>query len=262
MHISPNVTAKTFRLTKNEAIPTPFIYPDSASVRTGISNLSRLFIGKKIGIIGLGGTGSYILDLVAKTPVEEIHLFDDDKFCQHNAFRTPGAAALEDVSGNLAKIEYLKNIYSKMHKGIINHLQKVDVSSQETLAALSFVFLSIDNGQSRKEISELLFQVGVPFIDVGMGLDVCSGENGEISGICRVSFGSSNTTDFFRKNVPFSEGKDDIYNTNIQVADLNALNAALAVIRWKKYLGYYHDSSKEVLSSFTVDTNAVGRAPN
>jgi hypothetical protein len=37
---------------------------------------------------GLGGTGSYILDLVSKTPVNEILLFDSDDFLQHNAFRS------------------------------------------------------------------------------------------------------------------------------------------------------------------------------
>ena len=33
-------------------------------------------------------------------------------------------------------------------------------------------------------------------------------------------------------------GEDD-YSSNIQVADLNALNAILAIIRWKRYLGFY-----------------------
>ncbi|MBK8460316.1 MAG: ThiF family adenylyltransferase, partial [Micropruina sp.] len=33
-------------------------------------------------------------------------------------------------------------------------------------------------------------------------------------------------------------GEDD-YSSNIQVAELNALNAALAVIRWKRHLGFY-----------------------
>ena len=52
----------------------------------------------KVAIIGLGGTGSYILDMLAKTPVSEIHLFDGDDFLTHNAFRSPGAASLDDLS--------------------------------------------------------------------------------------------------------------------------------------------------------------------
>ena len=52
---------------------------------------------KKIIILGLGGTGSYILDLVAKTPVKEIHLYDGDTFYQHNAFRSPGAPSSDEL---------------------------------------------------------------------------------------------------------------------------------------------------------------------
>ena len=52
---------------------------------------------KKVVIVGLGGTGGYLLDLLAKTPIEEIHLYDDDIFGTHNAFRAPGAASLDDA---------------------------------------------------------------------------------------------------------------------------------------------------------------------
>jgi hypothetical protein len=43
------------------------------------------------------------LDFVAKTPVEEIHLFDSDVFLQHNAFRAPGAINKERFSEHLKK---------------------------------------------------------------------------------------------------------------------------------------------------------------
>jgi hypothetical protein len=33
---------------------------------------------------------------------------------------------------------------------------------------------------------------------------------------------------------------DDIYSENIQIADLNALNAVLAVMWWKKHAGVYY----------------------
>ena len=71
----------------------------------------------RIAIVGLGGTGSYVLDLVAKTSVREIHLFDDDLFLQHNAFRAPGAASLDDLRRQLTKVQYLHDLYSKMRSG-------------------------------------------------------------------------------------------------------------------------------------------------
>ena len=42
---------------------------------------------------------------------------------------------------------------------------------------------------------------------------------------------------------------------NIQVADLNALNACLAVIRWKKLFGFYRDLEREHHTLYTVDGN-------
>jgi tRNA A37 threonylcarbamoyladenosine dehydratase len=51
-----------------------------------------------------GGTGSYVLDFVAKTPVKEIHLFDGDIFDQHNAFRAPGAPSGEELEQRLKKV--------------------------------------------------------------------------------------------------------------------------------------------------------------
>ena len=63
------------------------MYPDTNSGRAGITGLTECFDSMKIAIVGLSGTGSYVLDKVAKVPFKEIHLFDDDVFMNHNAYR-------------------------------------------------------------------------------------------------------------------------------------------------------------------------------
>jgi hypothetical protein len=40
-------------------------------------------------------------------------------------------------------------------------------------------------------------------------------------------------------------------------ADLNALNAAMAVIRWKKLCGFYADLRHEHFSAYTIEGNAL-----
>ena len=50
---------------------------------------------------------------------------------------------------------------------------------------------------------------------------------------------------------------NDDYDSNIQVADLNALNAALAVIKWKKLCGFYLDFVKEHHSTYSIDCNML-----
>jgi hypothetical protein len=47
------------------------------------------------------------------------------------------------------------------------------------------------------------------------------------------------------------------YAHNIQVAELNALNASLAVVRWKKHFGFYNDLEREHNCTYTVDGNAL-----
>ena len=47
------------------------------------------------------------------------------------------------------------------------------------------------------------------------------------------------------------------YDRNVQTAELNALNATLAVIKWKKLCGFYIDLEKEHHSTYTIDGNEM-----
>jgi hypothetical protein len=91
--LDKSLTACTYILVPDEDEQSIFNYYDTNSSRASIELINDKLKGQKIAIIGLGGTGSYILDLISKTPVSEIHLFDGDYFLQHNSFRAPGAAS-------------------------------------------------------------------------------------------------------------------------------------------------------------------------
>src|SRR6185437_16361273 len=96
--IDAAVTAKTFPvITPDNDSDEPFNYTDTASSRAEIVAVTKKLALPKIAILGMGGTGSYVLDLVAKTPAKEIHLYDGDTFYQHNAFRSPGAPSGEEL---------------------------------------------------------------------------------------------------------------------------------------------------------------------
>ena len=53
----------------------PLVYRDTNTTRAGLTALNSRFRGHTIAIVGVGGTGSYILDQVAKTWVDRILLF-------------------------------------------------------------------------------------------------------------------------------------------------------------------------------------------
>lgn len=50
---------------------------------------------------------------------------------------------------------------------------------------------------------------------------------------------------------------NDAYRTNLQMVELNALSAAIAVIRWKKLCGFYVETETETTSLYAVDGNAM-----
>lgn len=105
--IDSSATAKTYITPLDTDDDSVFLYADTASSRSGTVMLAERLAGQKVAIVGLGGTGSYILDFVAKTPVAEIHLFDRDRFYSHNAFRAPGAASLDLLRTAPYKVDYL-----------------------------------------------------------------------------------------------------------------------------------------------------------
>jgi len=50
---------------------------------------------------------------------------------------------------------------------------------------------------------------------------------------------------------------DDLYRSNIQIAELNAMNAVLAVLRWKRMCGYLLDDSGDHDCTFTSSLNRI-----
>lgn len=249
----PSQTSKTFNkiITDEESI---FEYVDTNASRAGIDNYNVKLHNKKIAIIGLGGTGSYILDLVAKTAVKEIHLFDGDVFNQHNAFRTPGAAKKEVFSQHITKISYLKNNYKNMHKGIIEHEEYIDNSNKEQLKQFDFIFISIDSGDAKKVIIDELIKNKIPFIDTGIGIRKTKNS---LAGEIRISlFDESNYEEIFNY-VDFGESKDDVYGSNIQIAECNSLNATLAVIKWKKYFSVYADEINKFQDGYSIEMGEI-----
>jgi hypothetical protein len=140
-----------------------------------------------------------------------------------------------------------------MHSGIVDHVTYINVANVDELRGMDFVFLCVDKGSVKNVIVQKLEEFNIPFADVGMGIDL----NGNaLGGIVRITASTQKKRDHFRDRVSFGDGADgNEYNRNIQIADLNALNAAFAVIKWKKHFGFYRDMKAEHHSQYTIDTN-------
>lgn len=255
--IDPNVTAMTFPVIESKREESVFNYIDTASSRAEITAVTKKLELGKVAIVGMGGTGSYVLDLVSKTPVKEITIFDGDKFSQHNAFRSPGAPSVDDLKKESLKVVYFKELYSKMHRNIVANENYIDSSNVDQLQGMDFVFLCLDRGETKLLIVEKLEEMSIPFVDVGMGVQLV---DGALIGILRTTTSTDQKREHVRgKNrIPFSEGDgNNEYSRNIQIADLNALNAAFAVVKWKKLFSFYTDLENEHFSAYTIDGNAL-----
>ena len=253
--IDPAVTPRTFAVVTSAETDSVFLYVDTATSRAGINVATSKLELSQIAIIGVGGTGSYVLDLVAKTPVKEIHLFDGDALLQHNAFRCPGAPSVDELVTAPKKVTYFAERYSKMRRGIVAHEQNIDETNVDQMRQMNFVFLCMDRGITKQLIVTRLQSFGVPFVDVGMGVELV---DSSLRGVLRVTTSSDKRRDHVRTRISFGEqdGADD-YDRNIQIAELNALNAALAVIKWKKLYGFYLDLENEHHSTYSIDVNML-----
>ena len=251
--IDPSVSATAAGVRRVRRGRSVFAYADSASARAEIVPLSEKLAEGSVAVVGVGGTGSYVLDLLAKTPVPEIHLFDGDVFRQHNAFRGPGAPSFRELAAYPQKVDYWARRYGHMHRGIVAHDLYVDASNVSLLGGAAFVFLCLDAGSDRGPIIDYLQAQDIPFIDVGIGLQ--RADAGNLVGILRVTTSTPEKRDHVRKRVPSSGGAANEYSRNIQVADLNMLAAALAVQRWKKHCGFYRDDGCEHNSQLAISDN-------
>lgn len=239
LHGSDPLTFRSVEKVRDDSV---FKIHDTMTSRAEITELSAKFKDEVVAIIGLGGTGAYLLDFLAKTPVKEIRGFDLDPFHIHNAFRSPGR--FEGTEFKKSKAEIYQTRYGNLRHGLTLKAKFIDATCGDDFEGVTFAFVCVDKGSSRAGIVDLLIAKGIPFIDVGMGLNR---KRGPLCGMMRATYyAPENATAV--KDKGFSELSDrpnDEYRVNIQIGELNALNAALAIIKFKRLKGFYVETSPD-----------------
>jgi hypothetical protein len=233
------VNPYTYKIDEADQEPSVFKLQDTLTSRAEITELNRKFAGDIIAIIGLGGTGSYVLDYIVKTPVKGVRAFDLDPFHVHNAFRSPGRMTLGELGK--PKAEVYADRYDNFRHGLSLRPKMLDSTSDSDLDGVTFAFVCVDKGSARGEIFKLLINRGIPFIDVGMGPSLS--KEGLIKGMLRTTYYSPETAAVVvaSGHAETQDAPEDLYRANIQIAELNALNAAIAVVRFKQLRGFYAD---------------------
>lgn len=142
-----------------------------------------------------------------------------------------------------------------MHTGITAHHVYIDRDNLELLADCTFVFVAAADADEKPEIIAWLRNRGIPCIDVGMGI---GDEGGQLSGLlCSTSYFPQQAGAEQSVAAGSTAGGQNEYDRNIQTADLNSLNAMLAVINWKKYLAYYADHAPAAETVYKIYTGKI-----
>ena len=254
--VEPNQTAQKWKVNRDVILDGVFEYMETASARQSTTDIAAKVENEIVAIVGLGGTGSYVLDFVAKTWVKEIHLYDGDRFLQHNAFRAPGAPGIEELEGGPNKAVFHADRYKKLRKGVIGHGIQIDDTNLVELKMCNTVFMCIDGNLIKRDILRICEEAGSVCIDTGMGI---YRENNKLGGIVRVTTSAPKLRRHIERNnrIDMAGGGIGEYERNIQMAELNALNASLAVIKWKKIRGIYQDIIEEGDAGYILDGNRI-----
>lgn len=245
----------TFNQT-NEVTDSVFKVNDTLTSRAEILDLSQKFKDDIVAVIGLGGTGAYLIDFLIKTPVKEIRGYDSDYYYVHNAFRSPGR--LESNELGKLKAEVYQNRYDNFREGLSLKSKYIDSNSEEDMKGVTFAFVCVDKGSSRSDIFKLLIKMQIPFIDVGMGLDKAKGK---ISGMLRTTYYPAGSAQVLvdKRLAPMADYPDDEYKVNIQISELNAMNASIAILKYKQIRGFYSDCRDYYNVLFDInDSHIVG----
>ena len=244
------------------AVPNPFKIPNTFEARSGIGSVQDHIRQTHVAIIGVGGTGAHILDLLAKTPVE-IHLLDSDDLDWHNFMRAPGAPTTDEIESQrrepLSKVAYYHSKYSSLREGIHAHAIRVDSTLQfaEFLSAhpIDFAFVCIDqlpdsDSPRQDAVYEALSEAGIPFIDSGVSITV---DGTAISGAMTTSFYPAGSMKW-KDAIPNARTRGDLPGyRNVQLPEVNSMAASLAVMEWRRRTGQYSSESDSFLHRFRLE---------
>ena len=245
-----------------EVLESRFKYIDTSTYRNGTRGIEKRIHDEVVAVIGIGGSGSYLVDILAKTNVKELHLFDDDVMRQHNAFRLAGAARLEELGGAIKKVEWHRRNYAPVREeGVYIYPERIDAATAHRLSACTMVFIAVDDLDVRRRIQAACNDLDIAHIAVGIGVEV-EGENSDtLGGMAKVErqyVPRPEQIPVPRENADDDDQAAGMYG-NIQTAELNMLSAALAIVEWKAMRGFYRSDRADDIDSviYVVSTGDI-----
>jgi molybdopterin/thiamine biosynthesis adenylyltransferase len=138
----------------------------------------------RVGIVGVGGTGSAVAEQLVRLGVQDVVLVDPDVLELSNVTRVWGARA-EDAAQRASKVSVMARHLSGIRHGTVVRTLQESVVRQSVLEQLrerDVVFGCTDNHLSRAVLNRFAHQYLVPVVDMGIRLDARSGSVTAVGG--------------------------------------------------------------------------------
>ena len=146
---------------------------------------TRLLRKLTVGVAGCSGTGSPLVEQLARLGVGELILVDPDEVEEKNLNRIVGAT-MEDAQQARPKVEVMKRSVEAMGLGTVVkalHTPLQNVEARKALAACDVVFGCMDSLGGRSTLNRLARYYTLAYIDVGVKLEGDGhGDVGQVAG--------------------------------------------------------------------------------
>jgi hypothetical protein len=123
----------------------------------------------RVGIIGLGGIGSIVVEYLARLGVGQFCLVDDDRVEESNLSRIVGASA-SDALNEVTKVTVAQRLILQSNGRAKVHLVTDDVakeSAAKILISCDYLFLAADSMRARLVFNALIHQYLIPGVQLG-----------------------------------------------------------------------------------------------
>lgn len=121
--------------------------------------------GSRVAVFGVGGVGGYVVEVLARSGVGELHLIDDDKVCLTNVNRQI-YALLSTVGRNKVDVAE-ERIHDINRKCIVHKYQQFYLPSNADsidLSQFDYVVDCIDTVTAKLELIKRCYQQHIPII--------------------------------------------------------------------------------------------------
>jgi molybdopterin/thiamine biosynthesis adenylyltransferase len=163
-------------------------FPDAAEARhdrqvRAFGSAGQRIIGSlRLGVVGLGGTGSVLVQQLAHLGVSDFTLVDPDVVEATNLNRL-ALAGIGDVGQPKTAVAE-RGILAVAPAARVRRMERdiVDADVAAELLGLDFIFLCTDSHASRAVVGQLAYQHLIPTIDMGVSITVRDGAVTHITG--------------------------------------------------------------------------------